>query len=321
MNYFSKIFHPENFQGSLTKRVYFEGTYFKHISADTGEAFAVIPGVSLSPDSHAFIQFADSSSRITAYFRYELNEFRYSDREFLIEIGDSKFSYEGIDIKLTDKDLDIEAKITYSQIIPFPRSLLAPGIMGWYSYVPGMECKHGVLSINHLLSGYLNINRNEMSYKGGNGYIEKDWGVSFPESWLWLQCNNFSRKDTSVMISVAKIPWRGSFFIGFIAYIFHEGKTELFATYNGSKILILKQTGETETRIMLRRRNKTLNAIITKKDNTTLKAPSNGMMISNIKESLNSLVYIEYTDGKNISFADSGTRAGYEEVEKIFSYF
>ncbi|MFC2081108.1 tocopherol cyclase family protein [Bacteroidota bacterium] len=23
--------------------------------------------------------------------------------------------------------------------------------------------------------------------------MEKDWGTSFPEAWIWLQCNNFSK--------------------------------------------------------------------------------------------------------------------------------
>ena len=37
-----RIYHPEVFQGALTDRNYFEGWYFKHVSADSGEAFAVI---------------------------------------------------------------------------------------------------------------------------------------------------------------------------------------------------------------------------------------------------------------------------------------
>jgi tocopherol cyclase len=321
MNKIYKIFHPEIFQGSLKKRRYFEGTYFKHISAGTEEAFAVIPGVSLSDDSHAFIQFADSTDKITAYFRYNLKEFRYSRSRFILHIGDSMFSSEGIELKLKDNDHFIEAKLEYSDIQRFHNSILAPGIMGWYSYVPGMECNHGVISIGHNIEGSISINGKKKDFTGGKGYIEKDWGISFPESWIWLQCSNFSNEDLSVMISIAKIPWKGSFFIGFIAYISNKGTTELFATYNGARIISLKRVSESETRIVLRRKNKTLTAIITKKESATLKAPSNGLMISNIKESLQSLVTIEYTDGNKISFSDSGVRAGYEEVEKIFSYF
>ena len=30
--------------------------------------------------------------------------------------------------------------------------------MGWYSFVPHMECKHGIVSVNHDLKGNININ-------------------------------------------------------------------------------------------------------------------------------------------------------------------
>ncbi|WP_243392439.1 MULTISPECIES: tocopherol cyclase family protein [unclassified Mesotoga] len=26
---------------------------------------------------------------------------------------------------------------------------------------------------------------------GGKGYIEKDWGRSLPDAWIWMQSNNF----------------------------------------------------------------------------------------------------------------------------------
>jgi hypothetical protein len=76
-----KIYHPEIFQGSLTGRNYFEGWYFKHVSADSGEAFAVIAGIALSDDSHSFIQFIEGNSGKTSYFRYELNDLVFSRRK------------------------------------------------------------------------------------------------------------------------------------------------------------------------------------------------------------------------------------------------
>jgi hypothetical protein len=54
-----KIFHPEIFQGSLNGKNYFEGWYFKHVSENADDAFAVIPGISLSDDTHAFIMKAE----------------------------------------------------------------------------------------------------------------------------------------------------------------------------------------------------------------------------------------------------------------------
>ena len=63
--------------------------------------------------------------------------------------------------------------------------------MGWYSFVPFMECNHGIVSVNHDLYGEISVNGNVIDFNNGKGYIEKDWGVSFPEAWIWIQSNNF----------------------------------------------------------------------------------------------------------------------------------
>lgn len=43
-----------------------------------------------------------------------------------------------------------------------------------------------------------------MDFSGGRGYIEKDWGQSFPAAWVWLQINylpdlSFSIKDWNIL--------------------------------------------------------------------------------------------------------------------------
>ena len=48
--------------------------------------------------------------------------------------------------------------------------------MGWYRFVPFMECFHGVVSLNHELEGDFLIENQVFSFDGGKGYIEKDWG-------------------------------------------------------------------------------------------------------------------------------------------------
>ena len=55
-----------------------------------------------------------------------------------------------------------------------------PGVMGPFSFVPFMECYHGVVNIDHKISGSLMINNEEIDFTDGYGYIEKDWGKSFP---------------------------------------------------------------------------------------------------------------------------------------------
>ena len=316
-----RIYHPEIFQGSLSKKNYFEGWYFKHVNADAGKAFAVIPGVSLSDDPHSFIQFIDGNTGKTSYFRYPLNDFSFSRKKLEVSPGRSFFSESEVRLDLENKDFRITGKLTYPGITRIPKKILRPGIMGWYSFIPNMECNHGVVSAGHSVEGSITVNGMVSNFNGGRGYIEKDWGTSFPESWLWLQCNNFKREDISVMISVAKIPWMGSWFMGFISFISIAGKVIVLATYNGAKISSIRKIDETHTEVVIREGALTITAVTEKKGAGTLRAPVKGLMDSIIKESLNSEVMLELKDGNNILFSGRGLRAGYEETEKIFSYF
>jgi len=318
---FRKIFHPALFQGSMKMSNYFEGWYFKHVSVNHQDAFAVIPGISLSTDPHAFIQFADGLKGRSAYFRYDINDFHSDKKNFNIKIGNSVFSSDGIGLDLDSEELKVTGKIDYSDMVTLQPTMLRPGIMGWYSYVPGMECNHGVVSLNHFLAGSIYINGKKKLFSGGKGYIEKDWGISFPESWIWVQCNSFSDEYVSVMISVAKIPWRGNFFVGFIAFIHLRGKTEIFATYNRSKILFLGKNISGKSEIQIAKGGKKLRVVITGRDNVALKAPIVGNMINRIKESINSEVYIEYTEKDKPIFSGTGVKSGFEETDGIYKYF
>ena len=218
-------------------------------------------------------------------------------------------------------DLSIKGEIDYSSIVKYPSTLLSPGIMGWYSFVPFMECKHGIGSVLHTIKGSLIMNQQKIDFTNGTGYIEKDWGTSFPESWVWLHCNTFSRPENSFTFSVAKIPWLGSFFIGHICFLYHNKKFYQFATYNGSKITQLSfKAPILEIEII----NKTHKLKIKAVQNRSgvLKAPAIGEMNRMIKESVDSTIEIGlFENNGKLVYSDSGSRAGLEIIEKILSYF
>lgn len=317
-----KINQPIIFQGSLSKNRYFEGWYFKHVSFDREHVISFIPGIALTENNkQAFIQVIDGISGQTWNIRYNLSDFSYSKKEFKIWVEKSNFSLSGINLDIETNDLKIKGEIHYSNIKNYPTSFLSPGIMGWYSFVPYMECKHGIGSVLHDLRGSLSINNSEFNFNKGTGYIEKDWGTSFPESWIWLHCNTFSQTGNSFTFSVAKIPWLGSYFIGHICFLYYKSKFYLFATYNGSKITKLKfQPPVLEIEI----RNKThfLKIKAVQNRSGVLKAPVIGEMNRIIKESVDSSIEIElFENNGKLVYSDAGTRAGLEIIEKILSYF
>ncbi|KAG0290815.1 hypothetical protein BGZ98_003279 [Dissophora globulifera] len=98
-----------------------------------------------------------------------------------------------------------------------PTSFLTPSIMGFTAYAPFLECNHGVASLHHPIQkgriATLNANSEiqaEDVYDGGVGYTEKDWGINFPSTWIWIQSNIFSvSPGSSLLVSLASIPVLG----------------------------------------------------------------------------------------------------------------
>ena len=237
--YFHKTLTPAMYHGHRVKPPYFEGWYFKLISADESHRYAIIPGVILGAQGHAFIQVLDGNAGSAAYHRFPLEQFWASQREFEVRIGESRFTTEAISLKVATEAGSIEGQLRFENPIPWPVSWRSPGIMGWYAWVPRMECYHGVLSFDHPIQGALQIDGVHLDFDAGRGYIEKDWGQSFPSAWVWFQSNHFDNVGTSLTGSVAVIPFLGGAFRGFIVGLWHERRLYRFATYTGAEIDVL----------------------------------------------------------------------------------
>ncbi|CAG8534240.1 16192_t:CDS:2 [Funneliformis mosseae] len=112
----------------------------------------------------------------------------------------------------------VRGYIFFNDTTPYPFSFTHPNVMGIFAYVPFLECNHGIISMSHRSSGmieFINMENNgiiedRIDLENGSGYIEKDWGVNFPESWIWSQSNTFinekEEKRSSILISIADIP-------------------------------------------------------------------------------------------------------------------
>jgi tocopherol cyclase len=316
-----RLFNPEIFQGNLKKKHYFEGWYFKNVTLDNSSALSFIPGVSLTEgDAHAFIQVMSNLTGQTDYIRYPLDEFIWDRRKLYLKVGSSIFTESGIDLKIRSKNIEVAGQIAYMNVVKYPKSLFSPGIMGWYSFIPFMECNHGIISVTHDLLGELTINNKVIDFNKGKGYIEKDWGVSFPEAWIWIQSNNFNEHDTSFSFSIAKIPWMGRFFIGFICFLYLNKKFYLFSTYNKSVVSEVKHSDEV-IEISIHNKRNILKIKVIKNFFGNLVAPVSGGMSRIIKESIDSEVHIQlFGKNENLVYEGTGKNVGLEVIEKIFDY-
>lgn len=317
-----RVFRPWAFQGSLKRRKYFEGWYFKHVSEDRQEVWSFIPGVSLTDNKqHAFIQVLNGRSGESFVFEYGIDAFSASSKDLDLQLGSSSFSTGGIRLDLKNRSTNISGSLVYTGLEPYPSSLRNPGIMGWYSFVPFMECKHGVVSMHHSLNGRIQVDGEFIDFDGGVGYIEKDWGSSFPESWAWVHCNTFEESRSSFTFSVAKIPWLGSYFIGFISYLNYQGRFINFSTWSRAHIEKLVYKDKT-LQVRVSNAKYVLEFSALNKHAGQLKAPELGSMTRMIKETVDADLELTLRDRKGkILLKDRGTRAGMELIEKILEYF
>ena len=313
------VFKPEVFQGRMSDKHYFEGWYFKQVSKNLDQVFSFIPGISLNSENpHAFIQVINGLTGKTHYIEYPVSSFSFNKNNFKVKVGDSVFTSDNMLLNIDSPLIKVSGRLSFSGSVKYPSSLLSPGIMGWYSFVPFMECKHGVVSVTHRIDGGLVIDDEVLDFSGGKGYIEKDWGRSFPESWIWLQSNNFTKSDACIMLSVAKIPWLGSYFTGFLGFLYLQGKFYPFNTYSKSEIVELAFADE-KLSIGIKSRKFRLKITAALNNSGILLAPKSGKMSRRIKESVDSELEVELSDlgGKEI-YHDKAFRAGLEVIEGIF---
>ena len=306
------LLHPSLYHGHKARPPFFEGWYFKLVSADETKRLAVIPGVILGQDGHAFVQVLDGVRGEGAYFRYPLSDFAASREEFQLQIGPNHFSLDRIQLELPESQLGLKGEVGFKGITPWPVSFTSPGIMGWYAWVPFMECYHGVLSFDHLLEGSLDLQSKTFDFNSGHGYVEKDWGQSFPQAWVWFQSNHFSAPGTCLTASVAIIPWLGTSFNGFIIGLWHKGKLYRFATYTGAVIETLEITDEKVLWTVKDRRFR-LQLRAERAGTGLLLGPTRREMGIRVAETLNALVYVHLTDQNGITiFEGQGRNAGLE---------
>jgi hypothetical protein len=186
--------------------------------------------------------------------------------------------------------------------------------MGWYSFVPFMECYHGLVSMNHDLDGSLVISNKLVDFAKGKGYSEKDWGHSMPSAWIWMQSNHFEKNDVSLMLSIAKIPWLGNSFTGFLCVFLLDGKIHRFASYTGAKIRQL-EIGDESVNVVVRDKNYSLQIKAQHAGRGILAAPLYGAMDRRIAESVDATIELQVTDKNgNEVFSGKGKNAGLELV-------
>ena len=288
------VWRPENFhyQHRLARGgTRFEGWYFKLVDDAGTQPYAIIPGVFLGEGAHAFIQVLDGRLGSSCYHRFPLEAFRADPDVFRVEIAGNCFSSEGIRLDIDGAGADsgqrVVGSLAFSPWRRWPVTLGSPGVMGPYSFVPAMQCNHGILSLDHRVAGSLVVDGRETIFGSGRGYAEKDWGSGFPAGYVWTQSNHFAEEGVSVSASVAHIPWLAGGFRGFLVGLLLDGELHRFTTYNGGRIESLSLS-DTHLRLRIRNREHRLELDSRKSEGGILHAPYGKRMVERVAETMTS---------------------------------
>ncbi len=273
---------------------------------------AVIPGVFLGEGAHAFIQVLDGSKVTAAYHRFPLEAFSAARDVLDIHIAGSRFTRSGIQLDI-DADSEngypaVRGSVGFGDWHGWPVTLTRPGVMGPYGFAPFMQCNHGILSMDHGLSGSLQVGDDLVSYDGGRGYTEKDWGSGFPKGYVWAQCNRFSRPGISLSASIATIPWLTGAFRGYLIGLLVDGTLHRFTTYTGARIERV-DADDQSLKVIVSDRQYRLEYSATRSDGGVLYAPYENRMLERVAEAMDSIVQIrlEQKDSGRVLLEESGT--------------
>lgn len=275
----------------IASKNYFEGWYYRHQSLN--HTLAIIPG---RAKDGAFVQII--TDKRSYNIPYPLKQ--YSLCKGGLYIGNNAFTPGGININILSRELTLHGQLYYSKLTP-----IHGDIMGPFRFFP-MECRHGVISMRHKLSGCVELNGETLDFAEGIGYIESDRGRSFPKSYTWVHAN-FPRRDCSVMVSVAEIPFMGLSFKGCICVIHLEGREYRLATYNGVKILRCEHNA-----LSLLQKRYRLDISADKKEAYALNAPQSGAMSRVIHETPSCAAHFRFIYDETVLFEGENKQTAYE---------
>ncbi len=324
--YVDLVMNPAWYHGHDRRGPFFEGWYYKLIDATENHRYAIIPGIFRGQDQHkdhAFVQVLDGMTGRATYHSYPVAAFEAARDRFEVCVGPNRFSADQIELHIDDETLALHGDLHFTGLHPWPVTLTSPGIMGWYGWLPFMECYHGVVSLDHALAGAVSVDGDRVDFAGGRGYIEKDWGQSFPSAYIWLQTNHFDQPGTSLTGSVAIIPWRSQAFNGFIVGLWHEGQLYRFATYTGARVEQVRLSDEHVQWVLCDGRYR-LEMSAVRKSGGLLKAPIRTEMHKRVDETMQSSVDMRLTEiaSGRVILESTGRNAALEvhgEVEKLLT--
>lgn len=175
---------------------FFEGWYFKVSDSAADKSFLIIYAIlnpdSQSPHSCGFMMVGnnsgDTAERI--YTVYPVDAVSADHTRFDIAVANNRAW--GDQQQLHAQGAIVDAHNTCRWVIDYTITDQWPRTMGWMSDLPMLQTYWHVGAMHARASGWVEWNGRRWSFDNATGYQEKNWGVEFPDTWFWLQANDFN---------------------------------------------------------------------------------------------------------------------------------
>lgn len=257
---------------------YFCGWYYRCQSNQ--QTLAVIPSVHRTRESK-FCAIQMITDMQSFHIPYRYSDFYKKDDQ--IHIAGNCFGNEGITLDIQTPDLHVTGSLRFGPFTPIQYDIMGP-----FRYIPFMQCRHSVFSMQHSVDGFFSINGTPYVFENAIGYMEGDRGYSFPSKYAWTQC---SFPDGVLMLSIADIPLGSFHFTGVIGIVLLHGKEYRLATYLGAKAV---KNGADE--IIVRQGRFVLTVRTQGQSGHPLRAPVNGAMVRTIHEHPSCKVFYRFEE-------------------------
>ncbi len=217
------------FHATAAGQPFFEGWYFKHQSDE--HTLILIPAFHRDEEGNESASLQIILDDIARRLDFSTEDFEADSQRLYVRLGQNVFSEKGCRLHIDLPGLTLRGHLRYGTFHSPRRSLMGP--LGKFP----LPCFHEVLSLFHGLRGLITVNGQLWDFSDGFGYLEKDWGHSFPTSYLWLQCGWQEAAGRScVMMAIANLGTRQAPITACGSLILCGGKQYRLSTYQGAQL-------------------------------------------------------------------------------------
>lgn len=211
-------YKPNSIRGTFERNKFFEGWFQKVYSKAHKASFILIYGYAThnSDDAFGFLQIL-IPNQTPEIFYFPKNEVSCDIEQHIFRMGKNLLTTELIRINIKGLTIDLNLKNT-DPFRTFKNS------MGYTYFIPNLPCYHSVLNSAQSVSGEIQHKGVRYTLDHEMGYLEKNWGTTFPESYFWVHAIDPNNPAISLLFSRAKIVWLGKTYIKHVGYLRFDGQ-------------------------------------------------------------------------------------------------